>query len=171
MIRDFTGLIRKVICLGETQDHSVVEEEVRAGRLTPEQAAIHPSRNVISRALGAEDIVEIDMKTIMFESGTTFLICSDGVTRHLSDAELKQVLFTEKDPFVICQYIKDVCYDRGAEDNLTAVIVKANENADQGFSGLPDEEETIASARPALANSAVLDELLDGVFSGHPGNA
>src|SRR4051812_34796196 len=64
----------------ETQDHSVVEEEVRAGRMTPQQAATHPSRNVISRALGAEPTVEIDMKTIMFEPNTSFLLCSDGIT-------------------------------------------------------------------------------------------
>src|SRR5215213_2052799 len=63
----------------ETQDHSVVEEEVRAGRMTPAQAANHPSRNVISRALGAEHQVEVDMKTIMIEPNTTFLLCSAGI--------------------------------------------------------------------------------------------
>ena len=55
--------------LRETEDHSVVEEEVRAGRMTPEQAANHPSKNVISRALGAENDVEVDMKTIEVEEG------------------------------------------------------------------------------------------------------
>jgi len=129
----------------ETHDHSVVEEEVRAGRLTPEQAENHPGRNVISRALGAEEIVEIDMKTIMFEPGTTFLICSDGVTRHISDEELQQVLFTEDDTFAVCSYIKKVCYERGAEDNLTAVVVKVTE-ADLSAEAF-NEEETIASAR------------------------
>ena len=69
----------------ETNDHSVVEEEVRAGRMTPEQAENHPSKNVISRALGAESDVEIDLKTIMIEPGTTFLLCSDGITRHIGD--------------------------------------------------------------------------------------
>ena len=64
----------------ETADHSVVEEEVRAGRMTPEQALVHPSRNVISRALGAEDTVDVDLKTIMVEPGTMFLLCSDGIT-------------------------------------------------------------------------------------------
>ncbi len=134
----------------ETHDHSVVEEEVRAGRLTAEQAANHPSRNVISRALGADETVEIDMKTIMFEPGTTFLLCSDGVTRHISDSELEQLLFTEGDTFAICQYIKDICYERGAEDNLTAVVVKIAESTPNGFVNSLDgfEEETIASARP-----------------------
>ena len=75
----------------ETDDHSVVEEEVRAGRMTAEQAVNHPSRNVISRALGAEASVEVDMKTIEVESGTTFLLCSDGITRHIPDGELSTV--------------------------------------------------------------------------------
>ena len=69
----------------ETDDHSVVAEEVRAGRMTAEQAANHPAKNVISRALGAEATVDIDLKTVMFAPGTTFLLCSDGVTRHIDD--------------------------------------------------------------------------------------
>src|SRR5436190_6750753 len=69
----------------ETEDHSIVEEEVRAGRMTPEQAANHPSKNVISRALGAEQGVEVDMKTIEVEDGTEFLLCTDGISRHVPD--------------------------------------------------------------------------------------
>src|SRR5215510_8324332 len=76
----------------ETEDHSIVEEEVRAGRMTREQAVNHPSKNVISRALGAEDSVEVDMKTIEVEEGTTFLLCSDGITRHIPDNELRQLM-------------------------------------------------------------------------------
>src|SRR5258706_7787258 len=76
----------------ETEDHSMVAEEVRAGRMTEEQAENHPSRNIISRALGAEPTVAIDLKTIMIEPGTAFLICSDGVTRHVNDQELTGVL-------------------------------------------------------------------------------
>jgi len=81
----------------ETEDHSVVEEEVRAGRMTAEQAANHPSKNVISRALGAEDSVEVDMKTIEVEEGTEFLLCTDGITRHVSDNELRQILILNDD--------------------------------------------------------------------------
>src|SRR5437016_7358819 len=78
--------------LRETDDHSIVEEEVRAGRMTPEQAANHPSKNVISRALGAEASVEADMKVIEVEDGSTFLLCTDGITRHLPDNELRELL-------------------------------------------------------------------------------
>ncbi len=69
----------------ETEDHSVVEEEVRAGRMTAEQAANHPSKNVISRAIGAETGVDVDMKVIEIEDGTEFLLCTDGITRHIPD--------------------------------------------------------------------------------------
>src|SRR5687767_13769031 len=81
----------------ETEDHSVVEEEVRAGRMTAEQAANHPSKNVISRAIGAETGVEVDMKVIEIEDGTEFLLCTDGITRHIPDHELRQLLLVTDD--------------------------------------------------------------------------
>src|SRR6266700_2347182 len=111
----------------ETTDHSIVEEEVRAGRMTPEQAANHPSKNVISRALGAEESVEVDMKTIEVEDGTQFLLCTDGITRHIPDPELREFLTKGGSPDAICAELKERCYERGAEDNLTAVIVQVGE--------------------------------------------
>lgn len=111
----------------ETEDHSVVEEEVRAGRMTAEQAAHHPSKNVISRALGAEDSVEVDLKTIEVEDGTEFLLCTDGITRHIPDAELRQLLVTHDSLKTLCDELKSRCYERGAEDNLTAVVVRCGQ--------------------------------------------
>lgn len=151
--------------LQETQDHSVVEEEVQAGRLTAEQAATHPGRNIISRALGAENSVEIDMKTIIFEPDTTFLVCTDGITRHIPDQELKEILESENDTFNICQQLKTLCYERGAEDNLTAVLVKISKEAAETFSAeLPNEfdieEETVAASRPSLVDSSVLSNAI-----------
>ena len=107
----------------ETADHSIVEEEVRAGRMTPEQAAHHPSKNVISRALGAENDVEVDMKVIEVDDGTEFLLCTDGITRHIPDHELRHLLISQADLPTLCEEMKRVCYERGAEDNLTAVVV------------------------------------------------
>jgi Serine/threonine protein phosphatase len=136
----------------ETQDHSVVEEEVRAGRMTPEQAANHPSRNVISRAVGAETTVDVDIKTIILEPGTTFLLCSDGITRHIPDQEIAELLTTGMSVADLCERMKDICYSRGAEDNLTAVIVKVTDvHRSNMVSGVPSEadleEETVATAR------------------------
>jgi protein phosphatase len=147
----------------ETQDHSVVEEEVRAGRMTPQQAATHPSRNVISRALGAEPTVEIDMKTIMFEPNTAFLLCSDGITRHIDDFEIRDLLNSNQNPTEITAQMKEICYERGAEDNLTAVIVKVGEavaaQGSNGHSHVDFEEPTIAAARTAIENNfAAIEE-------------
>ncbi len=110
--------------LRETEDHSVVEEEVRAGRMTAEQAANHPSKNIISRALGAEDGVEVDMKVMEVEDGTQFLLCTDGITRHIPDYELRQLMILNEDLPALCAALKERCYQRGAEDNLTAVVVR-----------------------------------------------
>lgn len=142
----------------ETNDHSLVEEEVRAGRMTPEEAAIHPSRNVISRAVGAEENVEIDVKTIMVEPNTTFLLCSDGITRHVPDDELQAIFASGADPKLICEHLKEVCYSRGAEDNLTALVVRTfaegGEVLEDFDSTVPVmDEETIASARTAFGKA------------------
>ena len=149
----------------ETQDHSMVEEEVRAGRMTAEQAATHPSRNVISRALGADYGVEIDMKTIMFEPRTTFLLCSDGITRHIDDNELQNLLLKGDSPDDVVRQMKEICYERGAEDNLTAVIARVTDavsgNGTRKYTEplIDIEEDTITAARPVLAGSAVPNQL------------
>jgi len=127
----------------ETEDHSIVEEEVRAGRMTPEQAANHPSKNVISRALGAEQGVEVDMKTMEVEEGTEFLLCTDGITRHVSDNELRQLMVVSNNLDELCNELKQRCYERGAEDNLTVVAVRVGEHLKAG-ERLSDLEPTIS---------------------------
>src|SRR5215813_10461702 len=116
----------------ETEDHSIVEEEVRAGRMTPEQAANHPSKNVISRALGAEQAVEVDMKTMEVEDGTEFLLCTDGITRHVSDNELRQLMVVSNNLDDLCNELKRRCYERGAEDNLPVIAVRVGEHLQAG---------------------------------------
>src|SRR4051812_11527876 len=130
----------------ETEDHSIVEEEVRAGRMTPEQAANHPSKNVISHALGAEDSVEADMKVIEVEDGCAFLLCTDGITRHLPDAEIRDLLSSGRSPNQICEEMKSRCYERGAEDNLTAVVVQVGPSRFEPAAAM-DEESTVSHER------------------------
>jgi len=105
---------------------------VRAGRMTPEQAANHPSKNVISRALGAEQGVEVDMKTMEVEDGTEFLLCTDGITRHIPDNELRQLMVVSNSLEDLCNELKRRCYDRGAEDNLTVIAVRVGEHLKAG---------------------------------------
>jgi protein phosphatase len=160
---DHAGNLRR-----ETHDHSVVEEEVRAGRMTPEQAQNHPSKNIISRALGAEADVEIDLKTIMVEPGTSFLLCSDGITRHIDDNEIGGFLAAQSDPAEICERMKELCYERGAEDNLTAVIVRVLGEPAAQFTAAAaagdGEELTVASSR-ATSDANFTDDDGDGDFS------
>jgi protein phosphatase len=138
----------------ETEDHSIVEEEVRAGRMTPEQAANHPSKNVISRALGAEQGVEVDMKTMEVEDGTEFLLCTDGITRHVSDNELRQLMVVSNSLEDLCNELKRRCYERGAEDNLTVIVVRVGEHLKAG-ERLADLEPTITpDTEPVYAQSS-----------------
>ncbi len=146
---DSTGQIFR-----ETQDHSVVEEEVRAGRMTEEQALTHPSRNVISRALGAESTVNVDLKTQISHPGNTFLLCTDGITRHIDDWELAALLGSDQEPADICAQMKEICYSRGAEDNLTAVIIRfpgaasQTEHLNDTIHDIEPEQVTVAATRP-----------------------
>jgi PPM family protein phosphatase len=146
----------------ETADHSMVADEVRAGRMTEEQAENHPGRNIINRALGAEATVDVDMKTIMVEPGTSFLLCSDGITRHVGDQEIRGVLSSGDDPEVTCTYLKNLVYARGAEDNLTAVVVKVASPAESPHDTeqlIPDDDEpTIATPRPGADDNRHDDE-------------
>jgi hypothetical protein len=136
----------------------MVEEEMRAGRLTAAQAANHPNKNIISRALGADHSVEVDMKTIMFDPNTTFFLCSDGITRHVEDTELREILQSNENPESIVQKLKEICYERGAEDNLTAVVAKVTDKVidstirgANGNSAAADfEEATVATTRSQL---------------------
>lgn len=122
----------------ETEDHSEVIEAVRAGLLTPAMAEHDPRRNVLTRAVGIEPSIEADFKTIAVGEGERFLLCSDGITRHIPDAELEQLLSSRQNPASLCKHLKEVCYSRGAEDNLTAVIVDiGTHHYVNGSGGLP----------------------------------
>ena len=119
--------------------------------MTPEQAANHPSKNVISRALGAEPSVEVDMQTIEIEDGTSFLLCTDGITRHLSDNELRDLIVSGQPLDAVCEEMKRRCYERGAEDNLTAVIVQVGTPK---YTAAADAERTVdAKLPPELART------------------
>jgi protein phosphatase len=160
--------------LRETADHSVVEEEVRAGRMTPEQAAHHPSKNVISRALGAETDVEVDMKVIEVDEGTEFLLCTDGITRHIPDHELRHLLITHADLPTLCNELKRLCYERGAEDNLTAVVVcvgqplSAQERVDDLEKTIQPETMPVAPANTNVAPQTILGTGFDSASTLQP---
>ena len=149
----------------ETQDHSIVEEEVRAGRMTPEQAANHPSKNVISRALGAEEVVEVDMKTMEIEDGTEFVVCTDGITRHVSDNEIRHILILNDDLAAACNELKELCFERGAEDNLTVVLVRVGKRISAHERMEELEPTIIPDAQPVFAAASDGNQTMLGAKS------
>jgi len=108
----------------ETVDHTDLNDEIRAGRVARDQASELASRNVINRALGVESGVDVEIKSIDARDGARFLLCSDGIYRHLSDEEIARVLAEHKDPQRAADELKRIVHQRGADDNLTAVVVQ-----------------------------------------------
>ncbi|HQR39486.1 MAG TPA: protein phosphatase 2C domain-containing protein [Blastocatellia bacterium] len=107
----------------ETYDHTDLDDALRAGRLSPQQAMRLGKQNTINRALGIESDVVAEFKTIPYAESDSFLLCSDGVTRHIDDAELEELFESTVSADDMCEEIRTRCYARGAEDNLTAVVV------------------------------------------------
>jgi serine/threonine protein phosphatase PrpC len=105
----------------ETIDHTDYHDDLRAGVASGPQAG---RRNVINRALGVEAEVDVETKTIHIRDGVRFLLCSDGIYRHLSDEEMARVLAQFKDPQQAADELKRLVHERGADDNLTAIVVQ-----------------------------------------------
>lgn len=105
-----------------TRDHSVVEDMVARGDITPEEARTHPRKNLITRALGAEEHIRADLYEKELQSGDFLLLCSDGLSNILSDQELLYEVIHGGEPSGCCQRLLDITISRGAPDNVTAVL-------------------------------------------------
>jgi serine/threonine protein phosphatase PrpC len=110
-----------------TEDHSLVEEQVRLGRLSHSDAAHSPLRNVITRALGTHGQVTPDIFPLEVEPGDLFLLCSDGLTRELSDAVLESLLGAEQTLDDTCAELIRAANKAGGQDNITCLLVRAGE--------------------------------------------
>src|SRR5208337_1328058 len=106
-----------------SQDHSLVEEQVRMGRMTQEEAQRSPLRNVITRALGTQPSVEPDLFPLEAEDGDIFLLCSDGLTGEVPDALIEALLFADLPLDAICVNLVDAANQAGGNDNITCLLV------------------------------------------------
>ncbi|MFS0823658.1 Stp1/IreP family PP2C-type Ser/Thr phosphatase [Bacillus sp. 1P02SD] len=106
-----------------TEDHSLVNELVRSGHISKEDAEHHPRKNVVLRALGTEANVQMDLKTLILEEGDMLLICSDGLSNKVSEVELKSILESDDSIEKRCEKLVQLANDNGGEDNITLVIV------------------------------------------------
>jgi protein phosphatase len=107
-----------------TQDHSLVNELVRSGQITKEDAEHHPRKNVLLRALGTEPSVELDVSTIEFESDDILLLCSDGLSNKISDEEMQEQLLKSEPLSEKAKTLVQLANNNGGEDNITLIIIK-----------------------------------------------
>jgi protein phosphatase len=112
-----------------TRDHTWVNEQVMAGFLTEDQARTHPLRNVVTRALGGEAEVAVDVSEVELRKGDLYLICSDGLTTMLTDPEIKSRLASGKPLDEICRSLIAAANERGGVDNITVVIARVQDES------------------------------------------
>src|SRR5215211_9316228 len=111
-----------------TEDHSLVAELVRSGDLTRDQAAEHPQKNLITRALGADEEVDVDTAVLPIEAGDRILLCSDGLSDMVHEARISEILLdSPEDPERAARGLLAAALDAGGNDNITVVVVDVKE--------------------------------------------
>ena len=113
-----------------SEDHSLVESMVRQGTITPEQAKIHPQRNILTRALGIDGEVGVDSWEVAPFSGDRYLLCSDGLFNEVTDEHIAGVLTDTEDPQEAAEILVRMANEGGGRDNITVVIVDVVEGLD-----------------------------------------
>ena len=136
-----------------TDDHSLVDELIRQGKLTPEEAEEHPQRSVITRALGPEATVEVDVRTFRARPGDVYLLCSDGLTTMLSEEDLLGVLVSNPALRDAGEQLIAAANAAGGKDNITVVLLRVEEAPSAGESPGGDHT-TISSLAPAAVGAA-----------------
>ncbi len=119
-------MLRKDRLRQVTLDHSLVEEQVRSGRMTKTEALRSPLRNVITRALGTQCQVTPDVFEIEAEAGDLFLLCSDGLTRELTDAQIEAHLKSNLPLEELCTQLVKAANKAGGNDNITCILVRVD---------------------------------------------
>jgi serine/threonine protein phosphatase PrpC len=131
-----------------TEDHSLVAELVRGGKLSPEEAEHHPQRAVITRALGTDPDVDVDTFTVQAQPGDVFLLCSDGLTTMIGDETILRVLEERRgDLDDAAKELIRLANKAGGDDNITVVAFDITDEA------APEPAETIEETRPMPAVS------------------
>ena len=140
MFRD--GVLRRL-----TQDHSLVDELVRRGKLTEEQAAEHPQRSIITRALGPEPEVEVDTWSYSAKAGDVLLLCSDGLTSMVSEERVAEILATADSLDHAADQLIAEANEAGGRDNITVVLFRVEDVGGEAT----DDETTVMTGAQARA--------------------
>lgn len=111
-----------------TRDHSLVEEMVRLGKLTQEEGRNHPDKNIITRAVGAEETVRVDCFEEKIGIRDVVLLCSDGLTNMVSDEQIQQIINTEKNLQKAAELLVETANRNGGRDNITVLLISRKSN-------------------------------------------
>jgi serine/threonine protein phosphatase PrpC len=139
-----------------TEDHSLVEALVREGRITPAEAEVHPQRNIVTRALGVIEHVEVDSFHFVPKIGDRYLLCSDGLFNEVDAQTIATILATEADPDVAVKQLVAAANQGGGRDNITTVIadiVAADE------ASMPAKAEALANRMVVKAGGLTNDQV------------
>lgn len=159
-----------------TDDHSLVAELVRSGRLTPEEAEAHPQRSVITRAVGTEPEVDVDTFTIEPEDGDLFLICSDGLTDMVDDGSIIDAVERHRDDLdEAAKALVGAANRVGGEDNITVLLVEVGAGAAElsdtlRADAVEVDEDTLSGleAVPAVDTAVVPPEEAEALAAAEP---
>ncbi|HEX5587809.1 MAG TPA: Stp1/IreP family PP2C-type Ser/Thr phosphatase [Acidimicrobiia bacterium] len=146
------GVLRRV-----TTDHSHVQELVDDGQLTDDEAAVHPMRNIVTRALGIDATVDVDVYPVELQVDDRVLLCSDGLTDMVHEDAIAAELRREPDPTVAAHKLVDQANAAGGVDNITVVVVAVSSGASASTDGSVDGSSVeLAPSVPAMAAEALL---------------
>ncbi len=123
-----------------TKDHSLVEELVSQGTITEEEAANHPHKNVITRALGTDSVVDIDVLEFETKDEDILILCSDGLSNVLCDTEIKQTVLDSENVIISSKNLVDRANENGGPDNITAVVLKIADLIAKNEEGMKENE-------------------------------
>jgi protein phosphatase len=131
-----------------TSDHTFVQRLVDSGRITPEEAAVHPRRSVLMRVLGDVDAEpEVDTHVVDTQPGDRWLLCSDGLSGYVPERDIAETLLTIDDVELVCHKLITQTLSEGAPDNVTVVVVRVAENLE---TSPPSESRMVGSAAEPL---------------------
>jgi PPM family protein phosphatase len=134
-----------------TEDHSLVDELLRQGRLTPEEALEHPQRSVITRALGPEGAVDVDTRSYSARDGDVYLLCSDGLTTMLTEERLAELLLAHATLRDAGEALIAAANEAGGRDNITVVLLRLEE-LDASAAPLTEESRAAPGGAPPASD-------------------
>ncbi|MFL5354581.1 Stp1/IreP family PP2C-type Ser/Thr phosphatase [Archangium sp.] len=117
-------LVRGPLIQQISEDHSLVNEQIKAGMITPEEAKHSRYKNIITRSVGFEEEVQVDVMGVVAEPGDVFLLCSDGLANMVEDRELHEVVQASSNLADVPKRLIDLANDRGGDDNITVIVVQ-----------------------------------------------